>query len=120
MEPLFIIGILLLSVIFILLFIFTKNNNKRILSSHSKEKTMGSFDTIREMPNHYQKEIDEDMLVELAKKLSKTDDGAFKYYNPFCCPHCLAPFNDYPKFREDRPNDIYVHFYLNKPTVRFQ
>lgn len=83
-------------------------------STHSKETTMVSFDEIREMPNHYQKEIDENMLEELEKKLPKTDDGEFKYYNPFCCPHCLAPFNDYQKFKEDRPNDIYAHFYLNK------
>lgn len=83
-------------------------------SSHSKETLMVSFSDIPKMPIHNQKEIDENMLTELEKKLPKTDDGQFKYYNPFCCPHCLAPFNNYEKFKEDRPNDYYAHFYLNK------
>lgn len=87
-------------------------------SSNSKETLMVSFDKIREMPYYYEQNFDENILAETEKKFPKTEDGEFKYYNPFCCPHCLVPYNDYQKFKEDRPGDIYAHFYLNKNNVR--
>lgn len=83
-------------------------------SSNSKETLMVSFDKILEMPAHLQENVDEKTLEKFEKILPKTEDGEFKYYNPFCCPHCLAAFNDYRKFKLDRPNDIYAHFYLNQ------
>lgn len=78
---------------------------------------MVSFDKIREMPSYYEQNFDENILVALEKKFPKTEDGEFRYYNPFCCPHCLAPYNDYQKFKEDRTADIYAHFYLNKNNI---
>ena len=87
-------------------------------STNSKETLMVSFDKIREMPYHYEQNFDKEILAETEKKLPKTEDGEFRYYNPFCCPHCLAPYNDYQKFKEDRPGDIYAHYYLNKNNVK--
>lgn len=87
-------------------------------SSNSKETLMVSFDKIREMPSYYEQNFDENILAKTEKKFPKTTDGEFKYYNPFCCPHCLAPYNDYQKFKDDRLGDIYAHFYLNKNNVR--
>lgn len=92
------------------------SDSQYFYSTHSKETLMIRFDYMPKMPFHYQKDIDENLVAVLEAKLPKTEDGSFKYYNPFCCPHCLKPFNDYQKYKEDRPNDIYAHFYLNKST----
>jgi hypothetical protein len=33
--------------------------------------------------------------------------GAFAYLNPFRCPHCGAPYIDFPRFPADRPIEYY-------------
>lgn len=36
--------------------------------------------------------------------------GSFAYWNPLRCPHCLAPFIDFPNHKEDRYSEYYGNY----------
>lgn len=88
-------------------------------STNSMETLIVGYGEIENMPHQLQNEIDENILKEVEAKLPKTFDGSFKYYNSFCCPHCHSPFNNFEKYKEIRPYEYYVHFYLNKQPISF-
>ncbi|ROH96240.1 hypothetical protein [Chryseobacterium daecheongense] len=89
-------------------------------SSNSMETLMVTYGDIENMPTQLQENIDENILGEVESQLPKTFDGTFTYYNSFCCPHCHSPFNNFEKFKADRPKEYYAHFYLNKTPIYFQ
>lgn len=89
-------------------------------STNSLETLIVPYGYIEDMPTQLQEYIEESTLAKIEKQLPKTFDGAFKYYNSFCCPHCHSPFNNFEKFKADRTKEYYVHFYLNKGPVYYQ
>ncbi|HZZ41930.1 MAG TPA: hypothetical protein VFE58_03270 [Tepidisphaeraceae bacterium] len=36
--------------------------------------------------------------------------GLFRYYNPFRCPHCLAPYIDFARHPKDRESEYYGNY----------
>lgn len=88
-------------------------------SSNSIETLIVNYGEIKDIPFQLQETIDQNILKEVEAKLPKTFDGNFKYYNSFCCPHCYTPFNNFEKFKESRPFEYYVHYYLNKSPIFF-
>jgi hypothetical protein len=53
-------------------------------------------------------EPDVEALGRLEAKLPRCAcGGRFAYWNPLRCPHCLAPYIDFPKHREDRYSEYY-------------
>jgi hypothetical protein len=82
-------------------------------SSHSKQTLIVPYSAIIGMPTQLQEESDFSMIVEIEKKLPRSDDGHFRYYNSFRCPHCLAPFIDFEKNRGMRPKEYYGNTLLN-------
>jgi len=71
------------------------------------------------MPRQLQENIEAQKLEIIEAELPKPskNEGSFKYYNSLRCPHCLAPFIDFAKHKEIRPNEYYGNTYINEtPT----
>jgi hypothetical protein len=73
------------------------------------------------MPAQLQETVDLTVLADVESKLPKSSDGSFRYYNSFKCPHCLAPFIDFNKYKDMRPKEYYGNTLLNdKPKSAAQ
>ena len=83
-------------------------------STDSKETLVVPYNAISNMPTQLQETVDLTTLSEVENKLPKSADGAFLYYNPFKCPHCLTPFIDFKKHKEMRPKEYYGNTLLNE------
>lgn len=89
-------------------------------SSNSNETLIVHYGDIENLPIQNQKEIDEAAIIEIEKQLPKTEDGSFKYYNNFCCPKCYKPYLNFEENKTMRPNEYYVHFYINQKPIEFK
>jgi len=88
-------------------------------SDNSKETLIVNYGEIENLPFQNQKVIDENKILEVENKLSKTKDGSFKYYNNFCCPKCNEPYINFEENKYIRPNEYYVNFYLNEKPIKY-
>lgn len=89
-------------------------------SFDSKETLTVPYAAIEGMPVQMQKQIDQVALqtVEANLPVPQNKTGAFKYYNSFKCPHCLASFVDFENNKEIRPEEYYGNTYINiSPTL---
>lgn len=60
-------------------------------------------------------------LAELEASLPLAPDGtAFKYGNPFRCPHCSAPYIDFESFPKDRPGEYYGNYFVGSELLRYE
>jgi hypothetical protein len=46
--------------------------------------------------------------------------GAFRYYNPFLCPHCLAPYIDFKRHPDMREMEYYGNHLFGDTVQRFE
>lgn len=82
-------------------------------SNESKETLIVPYTAIVNMPTQLQETIDLKVLSNVERKLPKSSDGSFHYYNSFKCPHCLTPFIDFGKYKNMRPKEYYGNVLLN-------
>jgi hypothetical protein len=88
-------------------------------SDNSRQTLVVPASTIPNMPTQLQEKVDNYTLPEIENKLPKCDDGHFRYYNSFRCPHCLASFIDFEKNQAMRPKEYYGNTLLNQKTIRW-
>lgn len=90
-------------------------------STDSKETLIVPYGRIENLPTQLHQTIDKTMLESIESKLPKPSNrkGTFNYYNPFRCPHCLAPFIDFEKYPEIRPIEYYGNTYINQMPRRW-
>jgi len=89
-------------------------------SRDSKETLVVPYGSIENLPTQLQGIIDNSTLEIIEDKLPKpsNDVGTFRYYNSFKCPHCLAAYIDFEKYKEMRPKEYYGNTYINqKPKL---
>jgi hypothetical protein len=84
-------------------------------SDTSKQTLIVRYNEIKNIPRHLLKEIDEKDITELEAKLPNPtkEEGKYRYYNSFCCPHCLSPYIDFGKNSQLRTNEYYGLKYIN-------
>lgn len=46
--------------------------------------------------------------------------GAFRYYNPFLCTHCLAPYLDFKRYPNQRETEYYGNYLFGDTVQRFE
>jgi len=81
-------------------------------SEDSKQTLIVPYDKIKNSPTHLQKEVDERIIEEVLPKPTK-GKGSYRYYNSFCCPHCLSPYIDFQKNKQIRQTEYYGLKYIN-------
>jgi hypothetical protein len=60
-------------------------------------------------------------LAALEAALPLAPDGThFKYSNPFRCCHCSAPYIDFEKHLEDRPQEYYGNYFVGSELLRYE
>lgn len=96
------------------------SNQQYFYSQNSRETLLVPQPEIEEMPAPLQSEIDPEALKNAEQQLPVGDDGAFKYYNPLRCPHCLEPFIDFETNKTLRPNEYYGNKYINQEFKRLE
>ena len=91
------------------------SNSQYFYSDESKQTLIVSYGEIKNLPTQLQKTIDEEIIAEVEKELPKPTigTGSYRYYNSFCCPHCLSPYVDFQKHKQIRPNEYYGLKYIN-------
>ncbi len=82
-------------------------------SDQSKETLIVPYNAIPKIPTQLQEEISFASLLKVESKLPKSNDGSFRYYNSFRCPHCIKPFIDFEKNKDIRPKEYYGNTLLN-------
>jgi hypothetical protein len=84
-------------------------------SDDGKETLTVPYGAVENMPHQLQEIIDHGMLrdVEAALPIPLCGIGKFRYYNPFPCPHCQAPFIDFGKNKDIRPGEYYGNTLVN-------
>ncbi|MCX6264684.1 MAG: hypothetical protein NTZ47_09105 [Bacteroidetes bacterium] len=84
-------------------------------SEDSKQTLTVPYDKIKNLPTHLQKEVDEKIIAEVEAELPKPTKGkgSYRYYNSFCCPHCLSPYTDFQKNKQIRQTEYYGLKYIN-------
>jgi hypothetical protein len=64
---------------------------------------------------------DPSRLVTLEAKLPLAPDStAYKYTNPFRCPHCFAPYIDFETHPKDRPSEYYGNYFVGAELLRYE
>ena len=48
----------------------------------------------------------------------KTDGKTFRYFNSFCCPHCMAPYIDYKKYPQNKVFGVSGCVHLGRKAYR--
>lgn len=60
------------------------------------------------------------LIKKLESSLPLAPDGtAFKYLNPFRCPHCSAPYIDFERFPDQRPTEYYGNCLFGMEPIRY-
>lgn len=92
------------------------SDSQYFYSDHSKQTLIVPYDKIKNLPTQLQNEIDEKIIAEVEAELPKPTKGkgSYRYYNSFCCPHCLSPFIDFQKNKQIRPTEYYGLKYINE------
>lgn len=90
-------------------------------SSDSKETLTVPYSMMENISAQLQKDITETDIESVDARLPKptNNQGLFKYYNSFRCPHCLHSFIDFEKHREIRSGEYYGNTYINKKPLYF-
>ena len=87
-------------------------------STNSKQTLVVPYGFINDMPTQLQKEIDADKIEKTEKAFPGSNgDGKFRYYNSFKCPHCFAPYINFEKYKEIRPNEYYGNLLINQKAI---
>jgi len=91
------------------------SNSQYFYSDDSKQTLIVHYGEIKNLPTQLQKEIDPTVLDELEGELPKPTKGkgSYRYYNSFCCPHCLCPYIDLRTNKGIRQNEYYGNKYIN-------
>ena len=91
------------------------SNSQYFYSDDSKQTLIVNYGEIENLPSQLQKVIDDETIADVEKKLPKPTigTGSYRYYNSFCCPHCLNPYIDFQKNKQIRPNEYYGLKYIN-------
>jgi len=96
------------------------SNLQYLYSKNSRETLLVPQQEFEGMPAPLQNEIDLGTLGRVEKQLPAGTDGAFKYYNPLRCPHCLDPYIDFEKNKDMRPGEYYGNRYINQGFKRYE
>ena len=57
-------------------------------------------------------------LAAIEAVLPLAPDGTqYKYLNPFRCPHCSAPYIDFPANPKDRPGEYYGNYFVGSELL---
>jgi len=85
-------------------------------STDCKETLIVPSCSIEDLPTQLQETVDKSILQSIESKLPRpsNNEGTFKYYNSFKCPHCLTPYIDFEKHNEIRPTEYYGNTYINQ------
>jgi len=85
-------------------------------SGDSRETLVVSLYEYPDFPGQLADSIDLEALAAAEGKLPRPSRaaGEFRYYNPFRCPHCQAPYVDFEKFPEIRPGEYYGNTLINE------
>jgi hypothetical protein len=63
---------------------------------------------------------DPQALVRLEGRLPLAPDGTrFSYLNPLRCPHCQAPYIDFPAHPDTRPGEYYGNTFYGEPPLSY-
>ena len=89
-------------------------------SDDGSETLMVPYDAIKDMPGQLCKNISEESVKRIDSQLEKKGYGRFKFYNPFRCPYCKAPYIDFQKHPEIREYEYYANVFLNKEMVEYK
>ena len=74
---------------------------------------------IEDMPGQLCKNISKTTVEKVDAYLAQKDYGRFKFYNPFRCPYCTAPYIDFQKNPEIREYEYYANVFLNKKMIEY-
>lgn len=85
-------------------------------SEDSSETVVISCYEFTECPGQLAETVSPEAIAAIEEKLPKPKNGsgAFRYYNPFRCPHCKAPYIDFERYPEIRPHEYYGYTYINE------
>lgn len=90
------------------------SNCQYFYSSNSQETLLVPYGLVDDMPGQLAKVVDKETLKNVESKLPKSQDGEYRYYNSFCCPHCRSAYIDFARFPEERMLEYYGNTYVNK------
>jgi len=93
-------------------YFYSENSRETLLVPYGATE-LGSI------PTQLQKEIDDKDLELLEANLPEFEDGKFRYYNGFKCPHCGIDYIDFRNNKEMRPGEYYANFYLNQRPLSY-
>jgi hypothetical protein len=90
-------------------------------SADGKETLTVPYSSIQNLPAQLQANIDNSTLDMIEAKLPHPSNGVgtFRYYNSFKCPHCLAAYIDFERYKEMRPKEYYGNTYINQNTKQW-
>jgi len=88
-------------------------------SSDSKETLIVPYNAIPNLPVQLEENLENINLDNVERELPspKTSNSTFKYYNPFRCPHCSAPYIDFESHRQIRAKEYYGNTYINQKST---
>lgn len=91
------------------------SDSQYFYSTDSKQTLIVPYNKIKNLPTQLQKEVDEKIIAQVEAELPKPTKGKgnYRYYNSFCCPHCLSPYIDFQKNKQIRPTEYYGLKYIN-------
>ena len=75
------------------------SDSQYFYSTDSKQTLIVPYNKIKNLPTQLQKEVDEKIIAQVEAELPKPTKGKgnYRYYNSFCCPHCVSPYIDFQK-----------------------
>lgn len=91
------------------------SNSQYFYSDDSKQTLIVRYGEIKNLPTQLQKAVDEKIIAEVEAELPKPTKGkgSYRYYNSFCCPHCLSPYIDFQTNKQIRPTEYYGLKHIN-------
>ena len=78
------------------------------------------YDEIEDMPGQLCQNISKETVEKIDSELANKGYGKFKFYNPFRCPFCKAPYIDFKEHPEMREYEYYANVFLNKEMIEFK
>ncbi|HLU50524.1 MAG TPA: hypothetical protein VKZ42_00050 [Flavobacteriaceae bacterium] len=91
-------------------------------SDDSQQTLLVSYGKFDNMPQQLQEAVDDHIIAAIESQLPEptTGKGSYRYYNSFCCPHCLSPYIDFQKNKHIRPSEYYALTYINHKFYSFK
>ena len=76
--------------------------------------------SIKNMPGQLCKNISKETVEQIDLELKNNGYEKFKFYNPFRCPYCKAPYIDFQRHPEIREYEYYANVFLHKEMIEYK